>query len=1066
LLAQVKSPEEVWAITFTKKAANEMRERVLDAILFAAHHAEPESPHKRKTWQLAKAVLQQDEKYQWQLLINPNQLQIKTIDSLCSYLTIQLPLLAQFGSQPSIAESPAYLYEEAAHQVLLQIESDEVWSEAIAALLLHLDNDLNQLKSLLVALLAKRDQWMSYVFNHNGEFAITDLLEEYMTKVHADADGTVKALFPAELLNEALALNVYASSNLKTLDPVSLKTQQIAAMLLTKEFAWRKTVDARNGFPAASSTKNTEEKKLFSEHKDRVKVLLEELQQHEDLRLALENILRLPASGIQKSESAILEYLLPVLKLSAAQLRVTFQQYGQIDFIENAQAALTALGNDDAPTNLALALDYKIQHILVDEFQDTSSSQYELLRRLTNGWQTGDGRTLFVVGDPMQSIYRFREAEVGLFLRMRLYGIGDIKLTPLTLSLNFRSTPDIVNWNNRHFTEIFPQHTNPASGAVSYSPSVVKTPDSAPETARNDNIEIKAFGTDAINQGSYVVEKIKQLQALHSADNIAILVRSRSHLKAIIPIIREQGIPYQAIEIDPLATRQTIQDLLSLTAALLHLADRIAWLAILRAPWGGLSLADLLTITSCDKHEIIWQQLQSVTVINALSAQGQTAVKRILPALQRALQQRGRKTLREWIESTWFALGGPACLTDRVDLDDVQTFFDTLTKLDDENTHFSIEQLKEKITKAYAVAEKNAKLQIMTIHAAKGLEFDSVILPQIEKSLPSDDKSLLIWMEHTLSSKENVLLLAPVKATDEKLNSTYNYIRWQQSIKAHYETDRLFYVATTRAKKRLFMYYDLKNRVASDSFLSKLEPFIGKITTDEKSVETSTSSLPIQSLKRLPASWSNPLQLKISAPPAKHNTFTGFLLVSDLPRKIGVVIHAILQQIANRSVAWWEQLSAQQRSTLISNLLNREITVLSDQCGAHDMVLRAIDNTISDPHGRWILQPHTDAQAEFAITTQTKKGYSNLIIDRTFLDEEGVRWIVDYKTSQPLEGQLLEEFIQHEKDSYSKQLMAYAEAMQSFSSNGIRVGLYFPLVKAWVEVNVQAPQQTLQDKRI
>ena len=75
-----------------------------------------------------------------------------------------------------------------------------------------------------------------------------------------------------------------------------------------------------------------------------------------------------------------------------------------------------ALGDDENPTDIALSLDYQIKHLLVDEVQDVSDSQYQLLHRLTREWSAGDGHTLFLVGDPQQAIYGFRGAEVRFFL--------------------------------------------------------------------------------------------------------------------------------------------------------------------------------------------------------------------------------------------------------------------------------------------------------------------------------------------------------------------------------------------------------------------------------------------------------------------------------------------------------------------------------------------------------------------------------------------------------------------------------------------------------------------------
>ena len=93
-----------------------------------------------------------------------------------------------------------------------------------------------------------------------------------------------------------------------------------------------------------------------------------------------------------------------LLPLAVAQLRLVFQAHNKVDFTEVTQGALRALGEPDMPTDLALALDYRIRHILIDVFQDTSISQYDLITRLTAGGESGDGRSLFIVGDPMHSI--------------------------------------------------------------------------------------------------------------------------------------------------------------------------------------------------------------------------------------------------------------------------------------------------------------------------------------------------------------------------------------------------------------------------------------------------------------------------------------------------------------------------------------------------------------------------------------------------------------------------------------------------------------------------------------
>merc|ERR1711964_23897 len=100
----------------------------------------------------------------------------------------------------------------------------------------------------------------------------------------------------------------------------------------------------------------------------------------------------------------VLQSTLLLLPDMAKTLRNVFSEQGKADFTEISLTARKALGSEDNRTDLLLYLDYKIQHILVDEYQDISFKQYDLLTKLTSGWIPGDGRTMFIVGDPMQSI--------------------------------------------------------------------------------------------------------------------------------------------------------------------------------------------------------------------------------------------------------------------------------------------------------------------------------------------------------------------------------------------------------------------------------------------------------------------------------------------------------------------------------------------------------------------------------------------------------------------------------------------------------------------------------------
>lgn len=1072
LLACVSAPEEILAITFTKKAAAEMRSRIRDALRRAQEEPQPEKAHERKTWTLAQDALKNDRQHNWGLLDNPNRLRVKTIDAFNSLLTRQLPLLSNFGAAPEIMDYPEALYREAVQILLAQLEDKVEWADAIALLLLHLDNDLEKLENLLVQMLSRRDQWLPYIMAHHQQAdALRPILEAHLAAVVSDSLYNLKKSFPVQMKTELLSLLSFSRLNLRASKLTSsiLATEMlqdlpgtnpadtqawlgISEILLTKKAeGWRKKADKNLGFPAPSAAKG-EEKIRLQDMQRRLKDLISELSTHEDLHNAFIELQQLPAAYYSDSQWEILTALHSVLKMAVAQLKLIFQQYGKIDYPENAQAAMLALGEEEAPTDLALALDYQIKHLLIDEFQDTSNSQYRLLEKLVEQWQEGEDRSLFLVGDPMQSIYRFREAEVGLFIRARQQGIAALSLQPLTLAVNFRSTPEVVNWINQHFKQIMPSFDDIGSGAVSYTPSIA----SDKYQANQDSlVQLHAFRNATRSmQAEAIVKLIIQVQTSKPHENIAILVRSRNQLEQLIPALKKAEISYQAIDIDPLNSRPVIQDLLALTRALLYPADRVAWLSILRAPWCGLSLADLLLLTGSDQQELLWQGLQQVDIIRRLSPEGRERLERILPILAAQMAEHHREPIHVQVKEMWFLLGGPACLVSEAELEDANTFIQLLKKLDQNSPHLNWQTLEKSILSLYAQPKRQAdcRLQIMTIHNAKGLEFDTVILPHLERKLTHNDKTLLSWLERPLLNKRSALLLAPIHAAEAKEDSISAHIRLQDSTKTKYENSRLLYVAATRAKKTLHLFMNLETKDdgeiknPSGSLLEKLWPAIkSQLVLVNSSATPFEEAENLTPLKRLKRTWINPYTQLTKAERPLHNKLPGFHLVARDATALGIVIHHLLECCARYGLEWWTQKEPSDHEAYIKCLL-LENGVLATQLDFNFQKAKmAVENTLADERGRWILFPHQAAGAELALTAILNKKLLRFVIDRTFIDEQSKRWIIDYKTSTAND--------QRENHAeYHRQLKQYAQAFQSIESHPIHCALYYPLTCVWQEI--------------
>jgi len=1058
LLATVSAPEQIIAITFTRKAAAEMKQRIVDALQSATKPAPAKDSYQYETWALAANALQCNTEHQWNLLTNTNRLRIMTFDSLAATLCAQAPILSGFGAAPTLHDTPDQLYEKAVDAFILTLSEPSPWKNALENVLLHLDNRVSTVKQLLVNMLRCREQWLPHIVNAHGNKAqLRCLLEDSLHRIAQEKMERLASLISHHQASQLLSLAKHAAKNLQRLGKpsalsscidIDIQLQKeditfdiwfaISHLLLTKTGTWRKSVDKRSGFPSDSTAK------------PEIKAVLAKLADNDVLLFAFQQIQSCPPHRYNDAQWQILLSLLELLPLLSAQLHLIFKQERSIDFIELNLAALQALGDVDDPTDLSLYLDYRLQHLLIDEFQDTSILQFDILERLTAGWEPGDGRSLFLVGDPMQSIYRFRNAEVGLFLRAQSEPIGHIQCIPLQLTCNFRSNDKLIHWINERFATIFPKQADMTTGAVNYSPSIaMKTQDESAVLFH------PVFNDQSAQQAQWITKRITSLCKENPDDRIAILVRSRSHLVDLSFALQEANLPFQAVEIMQLTQYSVIQDIMTLARALLHRADRTAWLATLRAPWCGLTLNDLHILAQHAPHMTLWHTLSQFQTL-ALSTQAKQRLAHTIPVLSHCLFLMREHDFTQVCYSCWLNLGGADCVQDQNELEQVAIFFSALRQIEQKNPITSVEQIEQYISQLFAKPNQTqAQIHMMTIHKSKGLEFEHVFLPSLDKRANIDPHQLLLWLERPNLSGNIDLLLAPIKSSEHDHDPIYHYLRQTKQQQANHELARLFYVAVTRAKKTLTLTANIKvdvekseiKKPTANSFLSFLfshykEEINQSTALSQSNHISSESSEPTScSLYRLPSNWTP----KHSTPPF-HIPSIGLENTiqpeeTDIKAQvIGTLIHQSLEAISIHSATHWQANEFKWRQFIITHLGKQE-----DPNPIIQKVTDAIELTLKDEFGQWILQAHPEAQSEYAITTLHHNKPKQLIIDRTFIDEKNRRWIIDYKTATPPDDNL-NAFLQTQKQHHHPQLERYAHTLSQMDSRPILLCLYFPLI--------------------
>jgi len=982
----------------------------------------------------ARVALEHSQRLGWNLLDLPAQLRITTIDAFCRELALQQPLVSGLGGGLDIAEQPAELYRRAAQRTLQQIGGhDHALSQAIEHLLLWRDNNWMEIESLLAEMLESRDRWMQ-------EF------------------------------------------------------------LLDRNPDWN------------------------------------------SLRAALEGALARASHGdsprYTDPEWAIVRACFLVLRHALGQLRVIFSETGRVDFSEVAQIALGVLkGSDGQPAEAALVVADGIRHLLVDEFQDTSRRQHQLLANLVRAWPDREQRTSFVVGDPMQSIYFFRDADAELFPRVERLGLEipddqPLRFEPVQLTANFRSAPELVEHINHTFSQVFAKDDGSGVGftpalpardnIAAPGPHLIAAPsphmqlhvEFVPKTASGSQkaqaaAERKAARQEQIQQVVTLIRshlpRIAQARAGGEKYRLAVLGRTRNALAPIASALREAAVTFRAVELEELKERPEIVDALALARALLNWDDRVAWLGVLRAPWCGLSLSDLHLLVSADEVGLQSRPVPELLRerLHLLGEQGRAAAARVIGALEFSQQLRSAQptlSTATWLEQVWLRLGGAQCVDDaaRANLDLLWGRIDRLPDGEPDLLGPALDAaLRELKARPDPAVDGDCGVQLMTIHKSKGLEFEVVIVPELQGREEVPRGEMLSWLERGLAADDQSgelteFLIAPLKAKGDQGGKARTFVSRARREREQQELRRLLYVAATRAKEELHLFARVEYKNDKDGTLvlvdppnsllatswpafaadirrrfqrwtaARIEGFVD-LAAQKEDLPAARESRPFAIVRRLPPEFTVPVESSRGSIDEQLLAGAGRLYERHegglLSRSLGRAAHAFLEELARH-------MAAQPRSGALAALSGFLpcVTAQIRSAGVETkhaeriarQALEVAQRAAADPVGAWILAPHPDAASEVRWTGVIDGNLRTVQVDRVFRGaatpdanllphDPGVWWIIDYKMAYE-EGIVALAALPELRRTFAPQIEAYARVLRNLQGSEAQIhgGLYYP----------------------
>jgi len=1083
-------PRRILAVTFTDKAAVEMRERIALWLRRAKDEAyEPgTSDWDRQLLTLARSALKAFGENP-ATLENPASLRMSTFHSLCASIAGRWP--AQAEVPPGAAVLPDQRQEEfirgavreAVDEAASRHQEDSL-RRALEGRLAALNGNVPDLSQKLVALLKGRhrlgDAW---AFLERGDLAgaeraiIGRLTEHVKAALGPAREHFLRNAAAWRNLSEALAANPDAKAKrlpeeIPECGPNCVAEWVLIAGVFLSQGNVRKQFQSRWGYP----------KQFPASCQNFIRSCPPE---------AAEALARFQGLDLDEADPAGLASLFSYLQLAASameKLKPRIPGEG-LDYLELESAALRALEKFDRPSEGLIFFHETLRHVLVDEAQDLNPEQARLLGRLLEGWEPDESerpRTIFVVGDPKQSIYRFRGSEVSLFTRMITDGIprpGEGPFRFLTvgggsgivrLAANFRSHPAVVHFCNGLFEPILSLQPRDDWDEVAFEASAP----GLPATPEYPSIRLALFPKDQedgegparLAEARWLAFEVDRLRRERPGESVAILIPRRTKLGVLAAAFAEAGVPVRMLEGEALQQKPEVLHLHTLFRALASPCDDVAWAGALRAPWCRVSdrtLCDLARATGkVSARKAAWGLWKRAILESPIPE-----VAALCEKLREVLENFGREAYDVTLSRAWEALGGPRSVAAQYGASGVANclrYLEIVRDVADRPPHEALAASERLLEKAYTPAAPeatNSAVCLMTIHKAKGLEFDHVFIPQLDYDpLRKNRRERPPFLMLTLPVAGRPLFVAVEGDRRTGLsNLSYEILKRLDEGREMAETKRLLYVAATRARRGLHMSGTVKPPQGEASFAaSKNSPLAllmdsllaeGKMkeafsTLGAELLVSAKCDEPQAPGEKAPSPSPpapvpfEPVQLPyiVRSPSEKLDSEEGSAPRSgedevyaggETPRISGVVIHRILETLARGG--------SLPHPASVAGALTTEGLASAEAKGLAESLIEQARTAWEDP-GFSALRSGAELLPEWPVEQSEGNdlwvGRLDLVIEK---DTEVV--VLDYKTSRPAPTEDLNAFKLSLRDHYARQLTRYAGMLAEhprFSGKSVR----------------------------